>query len=192
MRLIPIFPDLGITNYADDNTPHSTNIDLNKVLHGLEKMSNTLFKWFTNDFLKANLKKPNLLTSSTQEIQINIGGMPTSNSKCEKLLGIHIDKKLTFEPRIRSLCKKARQKLNAFARIAYSLKFEERRLLLNAFITSQFSYTSVVWIFHNRKLTNHINYTHYLTFDECALKMHDRNLQKLLIEIFKVKVKLAS
>ena len=36
--------DLDITNYADDNTPHSTNINLNKVLHNLEKMSNTLFK----------------------------------------------------------------------------------------------------------------------------------------------------
>ena len=50
--------------------------------------------------------------------------MDISNSKYEKLLGIHIDNKLTFEPHVRSLCKKASQKLNAFARIAYSLKFE--------------------------------------------------------------------
>ena len=89
--------------------------------------------------------------STTQEIQINIGEIAISNSKCEKLLGIHFDDKLKFDPHVRSLCKKASQKLNAFARIAYSLKFEQRKLLLNAFITSQFSYASVVWIFYSRK-----------------------------------------
>ena len=82
-----------------------------------------------------------------KKIQINIGGMAISNSKYEKLLGTHIDNKLTFEPYVRSLCKKASQKLNAFARIAFSWKFDQRKILLNAFITSHFSYALVVWIF---------------------------------------------
>ena len=73
--------------------------------------------------------------------------MAISNSKYEKLLGIHIDNKLTFEPHVRSLCKKASQKLNAFARIAFSLKFDQRNILLNTFRTSHFSYALVVWIF---------------------------------------------
>ena len=88
--------------------------------------------------------------------------MAISNSKCEKLLGLHIDNKLTFEPHIRFLCKKSSQKLNVFARIAYSLKIDQRKLLLNAFITSQFS-APVVWIFHNRKLNDHINRIHKRT-----------------------------
>ena len=134
--------------------------------------------------------------------------MAISNSKCEKLLGINIDNKLTFEPHVRSLCKKASQKLNAFARIACSLKCDQRKLLLNAFITSQFSYAPVVWMFHSRKLNNHINriheralrivyQDHNSTFEELlakdgSLKIHDRNFQRLLIEIFKVKMNLAS
>ena len=77
----------------------------------------------------------------------------------------------------------------------------------NAFITSQFSYVPVVGMFHNRKLNNHINriheralriayQDHSSTFNELlakdsSFKIHDRNLQKLLIEIFKVKMKLA-
>ena len=200
--LLKFFPDVDIANYADDNTLHSSNINLNKLLHDLEKISDTLFKWFTHDLLKANPEKSHLLTNSAQKIQINI-----SNSKCEKLLGIHIDNKLTFKPYVRSLCKKASQKLNAFPRIAYSLKFDQRKLLLNAFITSQFSYAPVVWMFHNRKLNNHISrineralkiayQDHSSTFNELlakdsSFKIHDRNLQKLLIEIFKVKMKLA-
>ena len=204
--LFQFFPDLNIANYADDNTPHSSNINLSKVLHDLEKTLNTLFKWFIDNLLKAYPEKSHL-TNSTQEIKINIGEIAISNSKCEKLLGIHFDDKLTFESHVISLCKKASQKLNAFARIAYSLKFEQRKLLLNAFITSQFSYAPVVWMFHNRKLNNHINriheralriayQDHNSTFNELlakdgSFKIHDRNLQKLLIEIFKVKMKLA-
>ena len=73
--------------------------------------------------------------------------MAISKSKYEKLLGFHIDSKLTFEPYVRSLCKKASQKLNDFARIVFSLKFDQRKILFNAFITSHFSYALVTWIF---------------------------------------------
>ena len=41
-NLFQFFPDLSITYYADDNTSHSTNINLNKVLHDPEKMLDTL------------------------------------------------------------------------------------------------------------------------------------------------------
>ena len=178
-NLFQFFPDQNITNYAGENTPHSTTINLNKVLHDLEKMSDTLFKWFTDNLLTANPEKSHLLTNSAQEIQINIGGMAISNSKCEKLLGFHIDKKLTFEPHVRYLCKKASQKLNAFAGTAWCLKFDPRRLLFNAFITSQFSYAPVVWMFHNRKLNNYINRIH-----ERALKVvyqdHNSTFEELL------------
>ena len=164
-------------------------------------MSDTLFKCFTDNILKANPEKSHLLTNSAEEIQIDIDGMAISNRKCGKLLGIHIDNKLTFESHVRSLSKKARQKPNAFARIACSLKLDQRKLLLNAFITSQFSHAPVVWMFHNRKL-NHINriherglrtvyQDHISTFDELfakdgSFKIHDSNLQRLLIEIFKM------
>ena len=53
------------------------------------------------------------------EIQINIGGMAISNSKYESWVFIN-DNKVTFELHVRSLCKKASQKLNAFARIEFS------------------------------------------------------------------------
>ena len=55
--LFRFFPDVDIANYADDNTPQSSNINLNKVLHDLEKNSNTLFQWFTDNLLIANPEK---------------------------------------------------------------------------------------------------------------------------------------
>ena len=71
-------------------------------------------------------------------------------------VGVHIDNNPIFESHVRFLYKKASQNLDALARIAYSLKFGRRKLLLHAFITSQFSYASIVWMFYNRKLNNHI------------------------------------
>ena len=114
--------------------------------------------------LKANPEKSHLLTNSAQEIQISICGMVTSSSKCEKLLGIHIDKKFTSEPHVRSLCKSQPGPKCFCARIECSLKFDQKKLFLNALITSQFSYTSVVWIFHNRKLSNNTNRIHERAF----------------------------
>ena len=109
-NLLQFFPDVDIANYANDNTPHSSNINLNKVLHDLEKISNTLFKWFTDNLLKANLEKLHLLTNSTWEIQINVGEIAIYNSKYEKLLCIHFGNKLTFEVHVKPLCRKASQK----------------------------------------------------------------------------------
>ena len=92
------------------------------------------------------------------------------------------------------------------ARIICSLKLDQRKLLLNA-LTSQFSYAPVVWKFHYNKLNNHINriheralriafQDHNSTFNELlakdgSIEIHGRNLQKLLTEIFKFKMKLA-
>ena len=93
--LFLFFPNLYIANYANDNTPYSTNINSNKPLHDLEKYSNTLSKWFIENLLKANPEKTSSYKFNTRN-QITIGGMTISNSKCEKLLGIHINNKLSF------------------------------------------------------------------------------------------------
>ena len=50
-----------MSNYADHNTLLSTNTNLNKILHDLEKMLNTLFRWFTNNLQTANPEKSHLL-----------------------------------------------------------------------------------------------------------------------------------
>ena len=92
----------------------------------------------------------------------------------------------------KSLYKKATQKLNALSRVVYQLDCNQRKLLLNAFIISQFSYAPVVWMFHSRKQnhqTNRINKRelrvvykdHNSTFDKLlekdnSCKIHDRNL----------------
>ena len=79
------------------------------------------------------------LFNKTCNPQLTVENVPIASSSCEKLLGIKIDQKLSFEPHFESPCKNLSQKLNALSWMASSLKFEQKTLLLNFFITAQFS-----------------------------------------------------
>ena len=83
------------------------------------------------------------------------------------------------------------------------MTFDQKRLILNSFITSHFSYWPTVWMFHSRKLNERINHIHEralrivykdfnssfqeLIIQDNSLNIHHKNLQKLVTEIFKVK-----
>ena len=74
---------------------------------------------------------------------------------------------------------------------------------MKAFVISQFNYCLLIWMFHNRGLNNRINKIHKrtlrlvyqkknLSFSELleldnAVTIHQRNVQVLVTEIFKVK-----
>ena len=83
----------------------------------------------------------------------------------------------------------------------------KRKVLMKAFITSQFSYCPLIWMLHSRTLNNRVNniYERALrlrykdnksSFKELLEKdhsvtVHHKNLQVLLTEIIKVKNDLA-
>ena len=78
---------------------------------------------------------------------------------------------------------------------------------MNAFITSQLNYCPLIWMFHSRQLNNRINKIqeralrlvykdNKLAFDDLleldnSITIHQRNLQILATETFKVKNSLA-
>ena len=55
-------------------------------------------------------------------------------SELETVLGIEIDNKLNFEKHIKSLCRKASQKLGAIQRISNLLETQNKNLLFNTVI----------------------------------------------------------
>ena len=151
----------SVANYADDSTPYCTELKISDVLIKLESAAETLLQWFKDNRMKANPDKYHLLINNTKKgFQIKICNETVSNSKYEKLLGVKVDHELNFNEHVSSLCKKASQKVNALSRIASYLTFDQRRLILNSFITSHFSYCAIVWMFHSRKLNERINHIH--------------------------------
>ena len=89
--------------------------------------------------------------------------MRLSSTCSEKLLGIKIDNKLTFEEQVQGLCKKSSQKVSVVASL---MRFEQRKRIVNLFITSHFSYYPLVWMFHNRRLNNCIDHIHERAYQD--------------------------
>ena len=149
--------DIDIANYADDNTPYHCSENTASVIERLEIAAITLFDWFKDNYLKANAEKCHLLlsTNETQQMQINETIIDSSNK--QKLLGVLIDNKLSFDQHVSNLCIKANQKLHALSRISSFMNIEKRKSIMNAFIASQFGYCPLVWMFHSRELNNRIN-----------------------------------
>ena len=191
-----------ITNYADDNTPYVCGPNVTNVINKLESDSILLLKWFRDNGMKPNEDKCKLLISKTDDkIALLVGSQIVNSSHNEKLLGITIDNNLNFKEHVSNLCKKSSQKLHALAQISRYMSQNKLKVIMKAFITSQFGYCPLVWMFHSRKLNNHVNKIHERalrlvykdnasSFTELLIKdnsvtIHDRNLQVLATEIYK-------
>ena len=111
--------------------------------------------------------------------------------------------KLSFDHHVSKLCQKASNKLYALARISPYMDQNKLRNLMRAFITNQFQYCPLIWMFHSRQLNQKINKIQERalritykdtesTFNEllqkdCAVTIHTKNLQILMTEIYKTK-----
>ena len=118
------------------------------------------------------------------------------------LLSITIDSNLTFENRINNICKRASQKLNALARVAPYMNMQKKIIIMKSFVTSQFGYCPLIWMFHSRGLNNIINSIHEralrITYQDRistiqellnkdnSVSIHHRYLQALATEMFKI------
>ena len=196
-------PDIQIANYADDSTAYATSKDIESLLDILQKNTEILMQWFKENYMKSNNDKCHMLISSPDDVTIKIGSEEINNNKSVKLLGVTIDDKLNFSEHVSKLCKKASIKLHALARVSKYMSMNKLRIIMKSFIESQFGYCPLIWMFHNRTLNNRINRIHERalrlvykdntsTFSELLSKdgsfcIHHRNLQKLVVEMYKVK-----
>ena len=86
-----------IANYVDNTTPHAVSDNIYGLLSSLEKSSKDLLKWFDDNPKKRNPDKCHLLLSSCEKIKMEIGDFKIENSTYKKLLGVHLDNRLTFD-----------------------------------------------------------------------------------------------
>ena len=124
-------------------------------------------------------------------MQVNIGITHVNNSECEKLLGIKIDCKLSFENHIGKISKKTGAKLDASTRLAQNIN-TKKCLIRNTFLL-HINYCPFTWIFHNRLLNHKINRLHEIFFlamynviHSSSVSTHHKNLQILVTDMFTV------
>ena len=196
--------DINIANFADDNTSYGTSKTLEHLLKTLESETNILLDWFKTNQMKPNEGKCHLFViNNSDNVTAKVGNKTLIGRKTVDLLGIKIDNELRFTEHVTELCKKGNQKFHALARISNYLDQYKLKILMKTFITSQFNYCPLIWMFHNRTLNNKINRLHErclrivyknanLSFEELleldnSVTIHHRNLQKLAIEMYKIK-----
>ena len=142
--------ETNIINYADDTTLYACEPNIDLVLSKLEKDTSTVFTWFQNNYLKVNSGKSQLFTTSDNIQHINVGGNHLGSSKHEELLDILTDHQLTFEKHLLNIVQKFNQKLHALARISKFMPWKKLRIIMKAFLSSQFAYCPLTWMFHSR------------------------------------------
>ena len=118
-----------------------------------------------------------------------------------KLLGVKIDKKLSFKNHIKEICVKANNKINALRRIRQFVSLQKSKLLYTAFVKSAFNYCPLIWMFCSKECNNLVNKSHKRalrivyqdensSYDELiktdkSSTVHLSNLRLLICEIFK-------
>ena len=102
----------------------------------------SLVNWFLNNKMKLNTDKCHLLLNSQEPNTLKISDLHINNSLSEKLLGITFECKLKFNKHIEDVCQKASQKINS--RLAQYMGTTKKRIIMNTFFKSQFSYCPLV------------------------------------------------
>ena len=126
--LFLVIKDTDFASYADDNTIYDIGDSINDVIVSLQDKSEKLFQWFSDNQLKGNTDKCHLIVSSDDPTEIQVGESVIKNTNCEKLPGIKIDNKFTFDEHVRAL-----------ARITSYMSLPKKKLFLNSFFNAQFN-----------------------------------------------------
>ena len=82
------------------------------VVNAFEKSSLLVFKWFINNFMKANSDKSHLLVSFNEPYAAVIDGASSESNIKEVFLEITIERELKFHDHVSTICKKSYQKLH--------------------------------------------------------------------------------
>ena len=106
------------SNFADDTTSYECGKSYGKVINKPEDTIEKLLNWFHCNNFKANVSKCRFFLSPYKPVTIKIKGSAIESSNSEKLLGVTIDSKLSFDNHITILCRKTSQKFRALSRVA--------------------------------------------------------------------------
>ena len=204
--LFYLFVNTEACNIADDTTPFACDDNLSTLIQNLESDTASALMWFDANYMKSNQSKCHFIlpSSSPEHFWIRVGEQVIWESRHEKLLGLGVDKELKFHEHVKAICKKASAKVTALGRLIKIIPLERKKVIFNAFITSQFSHCPLVWMFNLSRVLNaridkiqerglRIVYDDYTSSFEALLsrhgsvRIHHRNIQSVAVVMYKVK-----
>ena len=198
---------IEFAGYPDDTTPYTYGQSFDEIIEKLETDMSNICELFHHNGFKVNPGKFHFLISPFVDRTIKIMGSTIKTSKEEVLLGVRIDSDVTFEEHVTSICYNANQIRHALTKVSKQMSLQKDRIFMKSFITSQCNYFPMVWMYHSRSLNNKVNHIHeralrivYQDFQSSVLALlvkdnsltiHQKNLQLLAIETFKLKMNIS-
>ena len=191
-----------ICNFADDNTLYACDNSIDSVVSKMNLDVSRVLNWFRSNEMVVNPDKFQVIflgIKDSMNLLIDNNNIPITDTV--KLLGVIIDKKLTFVLHITDICRRANNKVKALLRIRKYLDLPKVELLCNSFIISCFNYCPLIWMFCNKSAYKMITSTHRRaltavqmdfskSYDELLVQskaepVHLKNLRLLMIEVYK-------
>ena len=123
-------------------------------------------QWLQDNETVANPSKFQLMfLSKYKNIEKNMSfdGETIKSSDTVELCGITLDKNINFKRHIQNICRKANNKTKALLRIRKFLNLEQARVLAEAYVSSNFRYCPLIWMFCGKMRDNLIVKTHCRT-----------------------------
>ena len=174
------YTNLG--NYADDSTLYAYNKNLETVICNLRQEFSILSNWFYENYMVLNPGKCHFMlfdVKENEQFDLICNDITLKHSSHEKILGVTIDNKLSFDGHIINICKTANKKL----------------------MISHFNYYPLTWMFSSKKSTKKINAVHerslgiirndyeslypLLLEETHQTTFHQRCINSLMIEVYK-------
>ena len=151
------------SNYADDNNLFVIGKNEEDIKSLLLLDFEIVNNWFYEKVMILNPEKSHFmcLGKNLEDNEVlNFNNFIMKSSKELQILGIKIYNNLNFNNHIKSICRKAGQKLRALLRISSNFSMKQNKLLYKSMIKSQFNYCRLVWMFCSRQSNSLINKIH--------------------------------
>ena len=151
--IFDITDESGLYNFADDNNVSAIGDTIEEAKSTLKQQTTNVLKWFDENHLIANPEKFHLMfvlpnkTDQAMNEQLLVNDTTLDDEPSITLLGMEIDNSLTFNTHIANLCKKAASQLNVLKRLSRFMGYNERRIIMQSFILSNFNYCALIWHF---------------------------------------------
>ena len=110
-----------LNNYADDNNLFATGTDIQLINQMLLSNVRVVNNWFYENFMILNPGKCHFMSIGKDTHDKDVfyyDNFTPQNSNKEEIIGVIIDRKLTFHQHIKKMCRKAGQKLSALLRLS--------------------------------------------------------------------------
>ena len=145
--------------YADDATVHINDKDINIIEHKLQTELDNASTWSKQNKLPLNYNKTTCMVLESRprlkecrQLNLQADNTNIQNVNAQKLLGLYVDKQLSWSDHIDHLCSVISSKISLLKQLAEYIPTDAQKRFYQGFILPLIDYGSITWGPHQRQM----------------------------------------